>query len=84
MRKHFLVAQLAGTTECSFRCGNAAMRTRQGKDTLSLVWDCLLALPTSNLEAPEPQHLISSIIAIIYRGMYGLRGWILIKHAGNA
>ena len=24
-----------------------------------------------------PQHLISSIIAIICRGMYGLRGWIL-------
>ena len=30
------------------------------------------------------QHLISSIIAIICRGMYGLRGWILRKHAGNA
>nr|DAZ68561.1 MAG TPA: hypothetical protein [Caudoviricetes sp.] len=32
----------------------------------------------------SPQHLISSIIAIICRGMYGLRGWILRKHAGNA
>nr|DAM87623.1 MAG TPA: hypothetical protein [Caudoviricetes sp.] len=31
-----------------------------------------------------PQHLISSIIAIICRGMYGLRGWVLRKHAGNA
>lgn len=45
---------------------------------------CLLALPTSNLEAPEPQHLTFSIIAIICRGMYGLRGWMLRKHAGNA
>lgn len=41
-------------SECSFRCGNAAMRTWQGRT--NSYWVCLLDLPTSNLEAPGPQQ----------------------------
>lgn len=42
--------------QCSYRCGNAAMRTWQGRN--NSFWVCLLDLPTSNLEAPGPQQYI--------------------------